>query len=144
MNAPELKRYIGLGDPRTYPEVVSAVRHLDEDNLAEVIGDLTPQSGRRKAVVRDSRQVTVYAQVLSNEEAHAALREYEDLELASLIVQDASLPERIQNLSDRIDLLLNDVYRASDGEPLRAPSEALYARESTLRSAVRALHENAE
>lgn len=138
MNAKELRQYLRLGTPRTYAEVSQALTNADQTRLAEVISDLTPSKGRRKAVLEDSRDVTVYAAVLMNEEARAVLRQYNDLDLASQVIAEAGLPARLMNIVERIDVLMNDVYRSTDPESLQAPAEALFARASTLRSAVRA------
>lgn len=137
MNAQELKNYIGLGDPRTYPEVTEAVQHLDEERLREVIADLTATHDK-KALVADSRYVTIYAAVLANNEARAVLRKHDDLDLAAQVVADASLPTRIQSIADRLDILVNDVHRASDVQELVSPTDDVYARASTLRAAVKA------
>lgn len=137
MNAKELKTYIGVGDPRTHTEVKEAVLHLDAERLGEVIGDLTPQDGQ-KSVVGDSRDVTLYAAILGNEEAHALLRKHDDLELAGQVVADASLPTRIQNIVDRLDILTRDVHRTPEPGALVTPVEELYGRASTLRAAVKA------
>ena len=73
MNSPELRDYIGFGDPRTFSEVLGQFPHLRADALAEVIGDLTPDE-TGKAVIADSRLATDYARVLTNDQAHAVLR----------------------------------------------------------------------
>jgi hypothetical protein len=137
MNAKELKAYIGVGDPRTHAEVEDAVQHLDADPLSEVIGDLTPQQGKKKAVVADSRDVTLYAAILSNDEAHALLRKHEDLELAAQVVADASLPTRILNIVDRLDILTRDVLRSPEPASLVTPVEELFGRASTMRAALK-------
>ena len=60
MNSPQIRAYIGLGDPRTYNEVQEAFNGLKAEPLKEVLDDLTPQSGRKKALLADSRDVTDY------------------------------------------------------------------------------------
>ncbi len=102
-----------------------------------MIDDLTATDGR-KALVKDSRYVTIYAAVLANEEARALLRKHEDLELAAQVVVDASLPTRIQNIADRLDIVINDVHRVTDGRDLVSPIEEVFSRASTLRAAVKA------
>jgi len=139
MNATELRQFLGLGSPRTFSEVRQAISNINREAIAEVVSDLTPSGGRRKAVLEDSRDVTLYAAVLTNPEARTALREYGDLDLAGQIVVQASLPSRIMNLVERIDVLMNDIYRANDSGDLQGPAEALFIRASTLRAAVRGL-----
>ncbi len=112
MNSPELRDYIGLGDPRSYEEVVASLRGLDKEKLSEVLEDLVPARGRQKPLVADSRDVTVYAQALNNEQAHIALREYEDFELARQIVEEAGLSDRLVSLRQAVELAMTEVTRA--------------------------------
>lgn len=114
MNSPDLRDFIGLGDPRTYPEVLASLGDLKKDQLAEVLTDLTPTGGRKRPLVADSRDVTVYAQALNNEQAHVALREYEDFELARQIVEEAGLEERLVNLRRALELAMSEVTRARE------------------------------
>src|SRR5262249_6145244 len=72
ITSPELRAYIGLGDPRTLEDVRTQLDALARNALAEVIGDLTPRAGNKRALLADSRDVTVYAQALTNEQAHRA------------------------------------------------------------------------
>jgi hypothetical protein len=117
MNSPELRDYIGLGDPRTYEEVVESLQGLDREKLAEVLGDLIPARGRQKPLVADSRDVTVYAQALNSEQAHIALRDYEDFELARQIVEEASLGDRLVSLRQALELAMTEITRARNLEP---------------------------
>ena len=112
MNSPDLRRYIGLGDPRTYAEVIDDLRNLDRDGLAEVLADLIPARGRKKALVADSRDVTTYAQALHNEQAHRALRDYEDFDLARQIVEEAGLADRLSKLRQAAEFAMTEVSRA--------------------------------
>lgn len=114
MNSPDLRDYIGLGDPRSYNEVLEALSGLDKAKLSEVLGDLLPAKGQRKPLVADSRDVTVYAQALHVEEARTALREYEDFELARQIIEEAGLEERLINLRHAIELAMTEVTRARE------------------------------
>jgi hypothetical protein len=101
-----------LGDPRTYAEVTAQLESLDRDGLGEVLGDLVPQGGRKKPLLADSRDVTVYAQALHHPEAYRALREYHDLELARQIVEEAGLPERIVSDRHALEVMITEVTRA--------------------------------
>lgn len=114
MNSPDLRDYIGLGDPRTYQQAVAALDGLERDELQEVLTDLTPTKGRTRPLLVDSRDVTVYAQALQNTQAHAALREYEDFELARQIVEEAGLEERLTSLVRSVELAMNEVTRSRE------------------------------
>ena len=97
----------------------TALEGLREDHLREVLRDMTPEGGSRRAVLGDSRDVTIYAQVLQNERAHAVLREYDDLGLARQIVEQAAIPQRIKQIGRSVEVLNQEVARQG------APSEAL-------------------
>jgi len=114
MNSPDLRTYIGLGDPRSYQEVRDELENLDKAKLSEVLGDLVPAKGRKKPLVADSRDVTVYAQALQIDEARRALRDYDDFELARQVVEEAGLVERLSNLRQAIELAMSEVTRARD------------------------------
>jgi hypothetical protein len=114
MNSPDLRTYIGLGDPRSYEEVRTELENLDKAKLSEVLGDLVPAKGRKKPLVSDSRDVTVYAQALQIDEARRALRDYDDFELARQVVEEAGLVERLSNLRQAIELAMSEVTRARD------------------------------
>ena len=118
MNSPELRDYIGFGDARTFEEVAAALNRLREKELREVLGDMTPKDSKR-AVLGDSRDVTIYAQVLQNDQAHSVLREYEDLSLARQVVEQSSMPDRIAQIGQSIEVLNREVERQG------APSEAV-------------------
>ena len=118
MNSPDLRDYIGLGDPRSLEEVLAALPNLDKDKVSEVLGDLVPAQGRKKPLVADSRDVTVYAQALHIDQARVALREYEDFELARQIVEEAGLEERLVSLRQAIELAMTEVTRARSLDPL--------------------------
>jgi hypothetical protein len=114
MNSPDLRNFIGLGDPRSFDEVMDQIEKLDKSALLEVLGDLIPKEGKRKALLSDSRDVTVYAQALQNEKARKALREYEDIELVRQIVEEAGLGARIRNLAQGVEITVSEITRAKD------------------------------
>ena len=119
MNAPALRQYIGFGDAWTFREVESALESLSKDRLREVLRDMTPVEGRQRAVLTDSRDVTIYAAVLQNGRAHEVLRKYDDLALARQIVEQAEIPQRIRQIGRSVEVLNREVERQN------APSEAL-------------------
>ena len=114
MNSPLLREYIGLGDPRSYRQVRESLEHLNEAHLREVLRDLIPQKGRKKPLLSDSRDVTVYALALQSEQARAALREYGDFELARQIVSQANLPDRLDRIARSLNVLLKEVTHAEE------------------------------
>ena len=126
MNSPELRKYIGFGDARTFEEVENALENLSENHLREVLRDMTPESGQR-AVLTDSRDVTIYAAVLQNERAHETLRKYGDLALARQIVEQAEMPQRIKQIGRLVEVLNREVERQGAPSEARAPASELAA-----------------
>ncbi|MXV80992.1 MAG: hypothetical protein F4X58_06585 [Chloroflexi bacterium] len=118
MNSPDLRRYIGFGDARTFDEIQNAVEGLDRDNLSEVLRDMSPTPDGGRAVLSDSRNVTIYSQVLASSQAHKILREYNNLDLARRVVEQASIPDRIAQIGQSVEALNREVERQG------APSEA--------------------
>lgn len=137
MNSPEIRAHLGLGDPRTLEEVREQLERLSGDGLAEVIGDLTPQGASKRPLLADSRDVTVYAQALVNEQAHRALREYGNFELARQIVEEAGLPERLDAMVQSLDSMIAEASRASQlPERMSALVESLASLASSLKAIV--------
>lgn len=138
MNSPELRRHIGL-DPLVsgYQEVQEGLLHLDPSGLAELVADLTPRSPGEKAVLRDSRDVTVYASVISNPTAHEVLRRFDDLQVARQVVERAELPGRIRLLTKQVDLIRDEVQRAEPSDELSEAVAGLYASARAVRSIAR-------
>ena len=132
MNSPDLRAYIGFGDARTFHEIERALGDLKEDQLREVLKDMTPQGGRRQAVLSDSRDVTIYALVLQNDTAHQVLREYDDLSLARQIVEQASVPRRIRQTGQSIDILIREISRHGASQEALQPAIELFRLAQTL------------
>jgi len=127
MNSADLREYIGLGAPKTYEEIQGALEELHGDRLREVFSDLSSGEGRRRPVLGDSREVTVYAQILQHAEARATLRRYDNLELARQVVEHAELPARLRRIVDSVEVVSREVQREG------APPEALPAAEELSR-----------
>jgi len=108
MNSSEIRGYIGFGSPKDYAAIALALANLDCERLKEVVGDLSPGKAAR-AVLGDSRDVTRYGQVLSNEQAHALLRRYGDLDIAYEALARESLPLRVRALVKRADALREEI-----------------------------------
>ena len=117
VSSPELREYIGFGQPSTFEDVTNALRNVDGEAMAEVIGDLSPKPGRSRPVLADSRDATAYAKVLRNERAHSVLRKYDDLPLAMQVVEQAELPLRIGRLRDRAAILRDEMEKLDVVEP---------------------------
>lgn len=143
MTAADVRKYIGLDGARSYAEVRDDIRHLPEGPLREVVGDLSSR-GDRPPLIRDSRDVTVYGQVLRNAVAHEVLREHQSLDVARQVVELAELPDRIEDLRQRIDVARSEAERAEYSEPLEAASDSLLRAARSLRSTIRALGEDDE
>lgn len=139
----DVRQYVGLNGARSYAEVRESITRVHEPPLREVLADLTPREGRR-AVLADSRDVTVYGQVLVNEVAREVLRRYDDLQVARQIVEAAALPDRIRDLGDRVDVAREEAQRAGYSEELMAAAEGLWASARSLRGTVRELGEDLE
>ena len=116
MNSADIRRYIGLGRARIYREIQQALQELDRDRLAEVLGDLTSQGGRSRAVLGDSRDVTTYGRVLTNERAHATLRKTGDLGLAGQVVDEIELEPHARRIVKTVEIFLETLHRAETAD----------------------------
>ena len=130
MNSGDIRRYIGLGQARTYQEIEDALGAIDRELLAEVLGDLESTGGRSRAVLGDSRDVTVYGRVLTDERARATLRKTGDLSLAKQVIEELGLGARIWRLVDSVKLFMDTLHRVEMDD---IPSDLLDATEELLR-----------
>ena len=112
MSSADIRNYIGLGQARTYQEVEHALKGIHRDKLAEVLGDLESKAGRSRAVLGDSRDVTIYGRALADERARATLRKTGDLSLARQIVEELDLEPRAQRFVKSLELFLETLHRA--------------------------------
>ena len=127
MNSPALRSYIGFGDARNFQEVESALERLFENPLREVLGDMTPREAGQRAVLADSRDVTIYSAVLQDDRAHEVLRKYDDLTLARQIVEQGSIPQRIRQIVQSVEVLNRHVERQGAPSEARQPARELAA-----------------
>jgi hypothetical protein len=134
MNSKEIRTYIGLDSPRTYQEIQQQLQLLREPALREVIADFSPKEGRRRALLSDSRQVTDYGRVLTNDDARAALRKYESIELAVQLVERAGLAARVSELVTNCKVILEQL-------PLAEPTDDLLAVTEQLALMARSMHD---
>lgn len=139
MTASEVRHYIGLNGGRTYKEVLGDIESVEKEPLEEVLGDLTPPRQGQRALLSDSRDVTVYGQILAHDVAHQVLRRHRDLEVARQIVEMAALPDRIRDLGSRVDIARDEAQGAEFSDDLRDATEDLFRSARALRGTVSAL-----
>lgn len=111
MNSPDLRAYIGFGNARTFDEIEAALDEILLDRLREVLADLVPDGHSRRATLGDSRDVTIYAQVLQDTQARDVLRRHNDLALARQVIEQASVSERIREISRSVEILVQELGR---------------------------------
>ena len=128
--------YMGIVSDRGagYAEVRQRADQLIPDRTAEVLQDLKPRDGKRRAVLADSRDVTDYSDVLGNPRALQVLREYENLALAVQVISEGKLGERLSALIDAVEVLTREVPR------LEIPTARDVASARELRVLAGALH----
>ena len=141
MTAADVRRFVGLNGARSYNEVRQDISRLAEEPLREVIGDLTSR-GEKPPLVNDSRQVTVYGQVLRHPVAYRVLRDNQSLDVARQIVEMAELPQRVDDLRERVDVARDEAERAEWSKELEEAVERLFRAARALRSTVRDLNDD--
>ena len=112
MNSADIRKYVGIRKARSYEEIEQALERIDCDKLAEVLGDLQSKRGRSRAVLGDSRDVTIYGRALADERARATLRKTGDLSLARQVVEELDLEPRAQRLAESLELFVEVLSRA--------------------------------
>ena len=140
-------RYIGLGEKlhTRYDDVVRQIEEIDAEHLLEVLRDLTPSSEGERPVLGDSRDVTEYSDVIGNESARLAMREFRSLDLAIEIARQGELSPRLQQMTRTVELLTLDVKRYSvDAPELRAAEEYVAAARALLGAVKAAMPEDYE
>lgn len=144
MTATDVRRYIGLNGAKSYEAVREDILEADGDHLREVLGDLQPEQGERRPLLNDSRDVTVYGQVLRHPVAHDVMRRYRDLGIARQIVELAALPERIESIRDQVEVAREEAQQAEHSDELENAADALFRSARSLRAAIVALGEDDE
>ena len=125
MNSADIRSYVGLGQARTYQEIEQALEGINRDQLAEVLVDLESAEGQARAVLSDSRDVTIYGRALTDERAHATLRKTGDLSLARQVVEELELEPRAQRLVKSLELFLETLHRAETVDISRGLLQAM-------------------
>ena len=145
MNSQNIREYINIGTPRDYQSIQESLIQLDADKLREIIGDLSIRRDGRQAIVNDSRLVTDYGRILQNEIALHALRTHEDISIALRIVEQQSIPSRIENISNQIGTLIDEVARGIDLQTAlesKAPAERMLGYSRSLSASISSLLES--
>ena len=114
MTSTDIRSFIRMGDVSGYGEVEEALGSVDTDRLAEVISDLSPGADGSRPVINDSREVTVYGQVLQEEQARETLRKTGDLDLARQVLRVDTLHKRVQILLRQAEAIRDEVVEAED------------------------------
>jgi hypothetical protein len=124
--------YIGLPKKPTlhYGEVRNQIEEVDSAKLAEILQDLTPEKTTGRPILGDSRDVTEYSDVLANDSARKAMREYGSLEMGIDIARQGELAPRLRQMTKTVELLTLDIkrYEISDEEVRAAEEFAATAR----------------
>jgi hypothetical protein len=136
-DSPAIRRYIGFegdsGEPTTYKDVQAAFRKVNLKRLLEVLEDLVPY-GDAPPIMDDSRDMSVYAAVLTNERAREVMRKRRSLDEARLLVTDETLPSKIERLARAAEDLLADVVKTKANDELSAAAGRLWEAAKALRA----------
>ena len=133
MNSADIRKHIGLGQTQTYNDIEQALSGINEEHLAEVLRDLKIEPGEGRAVLGDSRDVTVYGRALMDERAHETLRHTRDLGLVKQIIEELDLDVQARRLVQSVQLFLDILHRAD----MPQNSNDLLAATETLSSVAR-------
>lgn len=136
MNSPHVRDFIGLAEVTTAEEILTAVENLNGQNLHQVVSDLTPPAGAGKAVLWDSRDATIYGNVVANTKARESLVKYGDLSIARQIVERGELPDRLRGIVRSVEIITQDIdtYEIDQNVAMIAAGLASVAR--TLRDTI--------
>lgn len=131
--------YVGLEEPpSSFEEAAAQPLLLKPSRLEEVLNDLIPRDGRKKAVLQDSRDATLYSEVLDSPQAYEVLREYDDLQLAAQIVTAGGISGRLRTVLQQLEALLRDIAREPLDEEVLSLAEQVQAQARSVRGAVAA------
>ena len=137
LNSRNVRDYVSLTGPMdTHVDVANSIEGVDLGHLRLVLADLTPSVTGGKAVLWDSRDVTIYGAVLANPRALQTLREFEDLSIARAVVERGSLAARLTQLTHRSQSILEDIDSFDIDQEAMAAMKRLYSATLNLRGAL--------
>lgn len=124
-------KFIGLSPiTQDYDSVVASTGTMQRDNMEAVLKDLTPQDGRVRSLLNDSRDVTGYSDVLGNAAAMDVLRRYNRLDLAIEVANGSDFDNRLTRLSESLQVATHEVL-----EGVSVTEESLALAQAILRDA---------
>lgn len=131
-----VRTYIGLeNNARSYSAVEASLDRVNLARVGEIVEDLTPD-GTRPALLSDSRQVSRYAEVLTDERARDVLRTYGEMSLAILVLEQGALTERLRSQARSLREILVDAGRVAVDEDAPAAAEEVAELARSIRAVV--------
>lgn len=116
VESPLIRGYIGIGNARHYDAVRKATQKLSERETLEVLADLVdPPEGT--GVVGDSRNISRYANVISNQKARKVLRKTRDLAQAQEELAPLTVLQYIHRATQAARRLRDELDRPGEIEP---------------------------
>lgn len=126
LNNPDVRSFIGLEEVTTVGEILEATQNVNQKNLRFVIENLTPPTPNARAVLSDSRDVTIYGKVLADDRARMSLQKLGDLSLARQIVERREIHAQLVNLRRTIESLTQDIDSYDLDKDVKLAAEALH------------------
>ena len=139
-DAVKVREYIGFGNPVSYREVKRAVQRVNTRRVVEILRDLLPD-GELPPVLDDSRDISVYADVLADTQARRVLRETRNLDAARLLVVDEGVEVAIRRLIRQIDVLSDKAAKSQIVESMKAAADELFGKAKVLRAVIHRVDE---
>ena len=129
-------------DAKSFADVRRVINESNSQKIVEVARDLYPRTTSSYPVLADSRDVTVYSDVMGYEPAYRALRATNKLEVAQTVLDQGDFDKQLAELAERVSLVLDMV---STQVQVTQESLALAVRlNSVSRSLVGAMRELAQ
>lgn len=138
MSSSDIRSVIGLSETTTLEDITSSLKRLNEDGLRRVIGDLRPRKSESKPLIADSRQITLYGEVITNPKANEVLKRTGDLARASKALSQDGLAKRIGDLRSECESVTNEITELdSVSEEIRSAANQLFRASRSLVAAAK-------